>query len=553
MCLHPHPIDPIPEETAQVARAAFPKGSFAMQVRDLVGTIYEDAAFAGVYPARGTTATSPWRLMLVTVLQYAENLTDRQAAEAVAARIDWKYALSLPLRAPGFDFSVLSDFRERVVAGDADALVLEPLLARCRELGLLRAGGTQRTDSTHVVAAIRTLNRLEVVGETMPGTRLRVSLNDLATVAPDWVRAHCPSLWVDRYGPRIQAARLAKDEAERDLLVAEIGQDGQRLLALLAEPDAPAEAVQQHAIGILRLVWRQQYEQEADGTLRWRRDAELPPPAELIVSPYDPDARYARKRETRWTGSTVHLTETCADPERPNLIVHVASTPAKTEDQEQTEAIQAEVVEADLTPERHLVDSGYVTGDILVASAERGIDLVSRVPENRQWQAREGTGFALEDFTIDWAQEQVTCPAGRVSSSWKQGVDRTGTAVITVGFATTACRSCPVRPQCTTASRRVLSLRPQAAYEALQGARARQQTAVFKRLYALRAGVEGTISQGVSVCGLRSARYLGLPKTHLQHLASAAAMNLIRLVTWYDEPEHAPPRRSPFQRAMAAA
>lgn len=548
MCLHPHPIDPIPEETAAIAHAAFPKGSFAMRVRDLLGTIYEDAAFASVYPTRGTTASAPWRLMLVTVFQYAENLTDQQTAEAVAGRIDWKYALSLPLQAPGFDPSVLTDFRKRVVAGDADALVLEPLLARCRELDLVRAKGTQRTDSTHVIAAIRTLNRLEVVGETM-----RQALNAVAQVAPVWVRIHCPTIWVDRYGPRIQAARLAKDEAERELLVAEIGQDGQRLLALLAEPDAPVEAVGQQAIGILRMVWRQQYEPEPDGTLRFRSDTELPPPSELIVSPYDPDARYARKRETRWTGMTVHLTETCGDPERPNLLVQVTSTPAKTEDQEQTEAIQAEVTAVELAPAQHVVDSGYVDGDLLVTSAQRGIDLVGPVPENRQWQAQAGTGYALEDFVIDWTREQVTCPAGRTSSSWKQGVDRTGTAVIKVGFATTACRSCPVRPQCTTSSRRVLTFRPQAAYEALQEARARQHTEAFKRLYALRAGVEGTISQGVSVCGLRYARYLGLPKTHLQHLASAAAMNLIRIVTWYDQPEHAPPRRSPFQRAMAAA
>src|SRR5579864_1226535 len=167
MCLHPHPIDPIPEETARVARAAFPKGNFAMQVRDLLGAIYDDAAFGTVYPTRGKAADAPWRLMLVTVFQYAENLTDRQAAEAVAARIDWKYALSLPLTARGCDFSMLHDFRERIVAGDADALILDPLLARCRELGLLTAGGTQRTDSTHVLGAIRTLNRLEVVGETL--------------------------------------------------------------------------------------------------------------------------------------------------------------------------------------------------------------------------------------------------------------------------------------------------------------------------------------------------------------------------------------------------
>jgi hypothetical protein len=311
--------------------------------------------------------------------------------------------------------------------------------------------------------------------------------------------------------------------------------------------------VRQQAIGILRMIWRQQYEPAADGTLRFRRDAELPPPTQLIVSPYDPDARYARKRETRWTGMTVHLTETCGDPEWPDLLVQVTSTPAKTEDQEQTETIQVELTAGELAPSQHLVDSGYLDGDLLVTSAQRGIELVGPVPENQQWQAQEGAGFALADFGIDWMQQQVTCPAGKTSSSWKQGVNRDDRTVIKVGFALTACRSCPVRPQCTTASRRVLTFRPQAAYEALQQARARQHTDAFKRLDALRAGVEGTISQGVSVCGLRYARYLGLPQTHLHHLASAAAMNLIRIVAWYDDPTHTPPRRSSFQRAMIAA
>jgi transposase len=546
MCLHPHPIDPIPEDTAQVARAAFPKGCFAMQVRDVLGTIYDDDAFRTVYPTRGTSASAPWRLMLVTVFQYAENLTDRQAADAVAARIDWKYALSLPLAAPGFDFSVLHDFRERVVTGDPAALILDPLLARCRALDLLTAGGKQRTDSTHVIGAVRTLNRLEVVGETM-----RHALNVVAAIDPAWVRAHCPSHWVDRYGPRIQAARLAKTAAECARLVVEIGQDGQHLMTLLTPPDAPEDLRHCSAIGILRMVWQQQYIHEPNGTMRWRADAELPPPAALIVTPYDPDARYARKRETRWTGTTVHLTETCDDPDRPNLITHVSSTPASTRDREQTEAITADLVADALAPEQHLVDGGYSDAEIIVASEAQGIDLVTRVQENQQWQAQAAAGFDADAFEIDWGTETVRCPAGRRSTSWKPGVDRDRTAIITVGFARTTCRRCPLKEQCTRATHRVLTIHRQAAQEALTRARARQTTEAFKRLYAMRAGVEGTIAQGVSVCGLRYARYRGLPKTYLQHVASAAAMNLIRIVAWLGHPTHALPCPSAFQRAMA--
>ena len=180
MSLHPHLIEPVPEETARVARAAFPKGHPSLTFRDALGTIFQDEDFAALFPVWGQPGLPPWRLALVTIMQFRENLADRQAAEAVRARIDWKYLLSLELTDPGFDFSVLSEFRDRLLAGSAEELLLEKLLERCRVLGLLTAGGQQRTDSTHVLAAVRVLNRLELVAET-----LRAALNAVATVAPD--------------------------------------------------------------------------------------------------------------------------------------------------------------------------------------------------------------------------------------------------------------------------------------------------------------------------------------------------------------------------------
>src|ERR671930_1618217 len=165
MSLHPQPIDPIPEETARVARAAFPKGKPYRRMRDDLGVFYQDEAFAALFPARGQPAESPWRVALVLVLQYAEGLSDQQAAPAVRGRIDWKYALSLELTDPGFDASVLSEFRSRLVAGSAEQTLLDTMLDRFKAKGLLKARGRQRTDSTAVLAAIRTLNRLECVGE----------------------------------------------------------------------------------------------------------------------------------------------------------------------------------------------------------------------------------------------------------------------------------------------------------------------------------------------------------------------------------------------------
>jgi transposase len=182
MSLKPVLIQPVPEETARVAKAVFRRGNPYLRLRDEIGTIFADADFADLFPRRGQPGLPPWRLALVTLLQFRENLPDRQTAEAVRARIDWKYLLGLELTDPGFDPSVLCEFRARLLAGGAEKCLLQQLLARCQELGLLKAGGRQRTDATHVLAAIRTLNRLEVVGET-----LRAALNALATAAPAWL------------------------------------------------------------------------------------------------------------------------------------------------------------------------------------------------------------------------------------------------------------------------------------------------------------------------------------------------------------------------------
>src|SRR4029450_2714503 len=165
MSLRPHTLEPVPEETARVAHAAFPKGNPYLLLRDTLGTIFQDDDFAPCFPLEGQPGLPPWRLALVTLMQFREHLTDRQAAEAVRARIDWKYLLGLALTDPGFDFSVLSEFRDRLLAGSAEVLLLDKLLEQCSARGLLKARGQQRTDSTHLRAAIPGMNRRERVGE----------------------------------------------------------------------------------------------------------------------------------------------------------------------------------------------------------------------------------------------------------------------------------------------------------------------------------------------------------------------------------------------------
>ncbi|MGH2567169.1 MAG: transposase, partial [Bacteroidota bacterium] len=256
--------------------------------------------------------------------------------------------------------------------------------------------------------------------------------------------------------------------------------------------------------------------------------------------------RYARKRETEWTGYKVHLTESC-DEDYPHLVVNVETTPATVSDYDMTPQIHDHLADRDLLPSEHLLDGGYASADHLLTSQKQGIDLLAPVSEEKSWQARAGEGFDCASFSIDWEQNVATCPEGKTS---QQGYTATqkGAPVHIFKFPRSACGSCVSQPLCTKSSHgyRRIAVQPQAAYEALQAARQRQKEEVFKQQYALRAGVEGTISQAVAVADLRRARYVGLAKTRLQHLFTALGMNVLRLGNWWAEIPPAKTRISPF-------
>ncbi len=368
MSLQPREIPPVPEDTQRVARAAFPKGNVYVRLRDEIGTLFDDPLFAPGFPTRGQPAESPWRLALITVMQFVEGLSDRQAAEAVRARIDWKYALSLELTDPGGDASVLCEFRARLVDGAAGPVLLEAMLSRLKDLGLLKARGQQRTDSTPVLAAIRTLNRLESVGET-----LRAALNSVATVAPDWLAGVTAPAWFERYAIRVEEYRIPKGETAHTALGEPIGTDGHTLLAAIYALAAPAWLRELPAVQTLRQAWVHQFLVE-DDVVRWRKAADLPPVSTRFDSPYDTDAHDSSKRSTTWTGYKVHVTETC-DADTPHRIVHVETTPAPVTDSDLTASIQQALVDKGLAPAIHLADAGYVDADLLVTrQTQQGIE-----------------------------------------------------------------------------------------------------------------------------------------------------------------------------------
>jgi transposase len=545
MSMQPKPWPEVPAVTAQVAKRAFRKqGSLPIRIRDELGSWYADADFAGAYPVRGKPGISPAQLAMVTVLQFTENLTDRQAADAVRGRVDWKYCLGLELADPGFEFTVLSGFRDRLLAGGAERVIFDALLARVKDLGLVSAGGRARTDSTHVLGRIRDLNRLELAGETV-----RAALEALAAAAPDWLAAVIDASWQQVYGQRIEATRLPEDSTGREELAVQYGRDGYHLLEQVHAPGAPGWARDLAAVAALRRIWIQQYYRDTGAggqEVIWRQAGEhgLPPGRARIISPYDLDARYSEKRGRGWAGYKACLSESLSDPAgddpvtgrpaRPQVITSVDTTRAAVADVAMTTAVHDQMAASAVLPGEHAVDSGFMSADELAAARLRGITLPGPLRPGRSAQIRPG-GYAIGSFTVDWDRQQATCPQGAASRSWTPSTRADGAQLIKVRFPARACRPCPARDQCTTAARggRALSLRPRHIHEAVLAARAAQDTPAFKDRYRARAGAEGTIAQATHVTGIRRARYLGLDKTRLEHLAAATAINCIRLDAWY--------------------
>lgn len=541
-------------EISQAVRVMYRRRQVPLPVviRDELGEVFADAEFAQAFPAQGPAGWSPGRLALVTVLQMVENLTDRQAAEAVRDKISWKYALGLTLTDTGFDYTVLSQFRTRIVEHGLEQKALDLLVTALIERGLLKPRGKQRTDSTHVLAAVRDLSRVELAGEAV-----RAALEALAAVAPDWLAdvIDLPG-WQQRYGQRIDSWRLPASKTRRDQIGAEYGRDGRGLLETVYAPDSLPWLAQLPAINTLRIVLLQNFvvatDQHGREVIRMREAKDGLPPARLkITSPYDLDARRGRKRGLAWNGYKLHVSETCdavaglpgpAEVMPPNLITNVATTDASVADAAMTEPIHHDLARRGLLPAEHYLDSGYPSADLLIAShADFGIALITPILADTSTQAKNPGGYDRTAFTIDYDQRQAICPHGHTNANWIPGHQR-GTEVITIGFSATVCRPCPDKTRCTTTSRRQLTIRPQPVQQAVDHARAEQATKQWQARYARRAGVEATIAQSIKVTDTRHARYHGLPKTTLEHAFKAAALNLIRLYAWWTDqtlkPQH---------------
>ncbi|MFE4335194.1 IS1182 family transposase [Streptomyces sp. NPDC056831] len=492
----------------------------------------------------GVPGLSPAQLATVCVLQFLLGLSDRQAAEAVRCRIDFKYVMAMELDDPGFHHSVLAGFRDRLAEDDRADRLLDLALARLKEAGLVRERTTQRTDSTHILAAVRDLTRLELITEAA-----RAVLEEVAGTSPHLLN----ELVEEELGAPLRPTGPPGQEPHQT-------QDQNPRHRKRRRP-APGHLYRHgtdHAAGprvqALRQIVVQNYHRDAGGHLRWRTAEKedgpgLPPSSRAIVSPYDTSARYARHGHIiSWRGFSAHLTETCA-ADGPNVITDVVTTAATTHDSQVLPGIHARLARRGLLPAEHLVDGGYTSLPHLAqATREHQVTVSGPLRSNPTLQHRRGEGFGRDDFLIDYDRQQVTCPQGQVSAGWHGPYltsSPTAAPLIVARFTKSQCRPCPARAQCTSTadSARTVGFPPRELRDLQLRVRTEQQTPEWKARYAVRSGVEGTVNEFAHGHGMRRCRYRGQEKAHIQHVLTAIAVNIERLSGLPPDEETPAPRR----------
>jgi len=511
MCLHPRYPSEISLEIAEWGRQILAEDNPYRLIGDRLGDLLCDEDFAALYSPIGGSALSPTMLALVTVFQMLEKLPDREAALAVMVRLDWKYALHLPLAGEGFHFTNLSHFRQRLVDHEAEYLVFDRLVNKLVELGFVRRRGPQRTDSTKILGLVANLSRLEMVWETM-----RVTVRALGEAEAVWSQGALPEAFRQEYQVARHSYQLS--QAEVDEALRRVGADGFWLLQQVDQ--GPVALHELSAVVTMRTVWDQQFELDKQG--QYRRPRTKLDPHGLLQSPHESEARYRQKRGEGWQGYVAQITETAEEKGELNFITDVAATDAQMSDVNALPEIQARLAERDVPPREQYVDQAYVSGTRLAESAEAGIDLIGPVA-----QESGPCDFKLSDFTVDVEQRQATCPAGQEAERWTVNNCPDGSLAYTAHFGE-QCLTCPLRPQCTTAAAgRTITIHEH--HDRVVARREEMQTAEFWQKMKRRPPIEGTISQ-VARQGARRARYRGRRKVNLQLVFTAVAVNLKRLL-----------------------
>lgn len=511
----------IPKETARIGQTILREDNPYRLVGDNVENILTLSDFAHLYSKDGRGAICPIILSLVTLFQFMENLPDREAAGAAVVRLDWKYALHVPVEWLGFHYSTLCNYRRRLLEHGEERLLFEKILDWIVSQGFLKKQAKQRTDSTHVLGKVATLSRLELLWEA-----LRMALRALERADPTWYQSAIPQAFHEVYSVRQHDWHLNKEEVRK--ATKQAGQDGYWLLDRLQE-SAPTFAQELSEVETLKTILEQTFTRSkgsgdgGGGKVRLR-SKKRGQGKERVVSPHETDARWSQKRGKDWTGYKLQVTETAETEAGSTFLTDVRITAATTHDSEVMTAIQDQLIADGLAPEEHVVDQGYMSGANMAHSQKQGINLLGPLPGDNSGKAE---GYRQQDFTIDWEQKFVTCPQGNISRIWRPHLKDKKRPGIYVRFSP-ACSNCSAWGICTTCKQgRTIFLN--AHHELIAERRAEQQTFDFREKLKSRSAVEGTISVLVRKHGARHARYRGTPKVHLQAVLTGAAINLKQL------------------------
>jgi len=507
----------MPEETKRIGQKLLKEKDVYRLIGDQLFEGWNEEEYADLYSAEGKPGISPVILALVSVFQFMEKLADRQAMNALRMRLDWKYALHLPLDYEGFDFSVLSEFRDRLIKGQAEGRVFEKLVEQIRGMGLIKEHGKQRTDSIAMLTKVRRLCRVETVVET-----LRLVIVVIVDTDREWSEEIIPPSWEAKYGERF--VRQSYSEKEWKEYEEKIGEEGQWLLKRLEKGGAPAELQNLPEVQVLKTVWAQQFREEG-GKMAYTDLKKYDGHAQ-IQSPHDPQARYSRKRHFEWVGDKVQVSET-EDEGYPHIITDIVATSSNHTDYEELPYIQARLQERECKPAEHYVDAGYMSGPNLSSSRKNEIDLIGPLANFVTPQEMLPNGITQSHFQIDAINNTVICPKGHIA---KNPVPVNNS--LSFRFPLKTCAACELRSRCCTGKGgRTIGI--SAYYEFTEVARVRQKTEAFKKDYHQhRSGIEGSLSALVRGHGMRVSRYIGHMKRNLQAVFTGCAANIKRASSW---------------------
>lgn len=505
----------IPARTRDAVEAMLPADSVCRLLGEKAEEIIDESALAAMYHQTGRGGINPVLLCFVLVLQFLDKLPDRRTAEMVKVRMDWKYALRQELNWPGFDYSSLCNFRKRLYAHGQEYLMFEQVLAYLSKSGYVQSK-RQRTDATHVLAAVERLSRLELVWET-----LRLALDALINADAKWVCRVLPVSFVKFNSQKRSEFRLSPAQTKEALLAA--GQDGFWLLSQIAQH---GQAAWQDLPEIITLsqVLSQQFDQgDEDGESGLKAKANIDAKGDVITSPHEPSVRYSRKgKETAWRGYKAQVTETVDGPFP--VITDIGIHSANEADSKALEEILRRLAQRGLLPEKQYVDQAYCNGKTLQDSEQKGLDLRGFIGSN----SRKPVGFRLQDFDVDVERRQARCPAGKKATVFNPSSQHDVAWNVRFGKQ---CQRCPFNSLCTTEKRgRSLEISPY--HQQLTKRRREQASAGFVKDMHARARIESTIGELTRRHGLRQNRYRGQEKATLQAAFTAAAVNLKRLARY---------------------